>query len=158
MLHCIDTTAQLSIVLLIGIISPVVTVIALILLTSFIAMTCWIRRHSKGKGIYMCMWRKLFTDIMINFLSYTSCTRCDRHSKQSRIWNAATQNQKNWSVWQLCIRCCTIAQQNFFLKCIIHCIYDLRTFCLYIIIIMTLLTPLKLLIREFYWNLNMCTL
>ena len=46
----IGTTAQLSIVLLVGIISPVVAVIALIVLTSFIAMICWIRRFSKGKG------------------------------------------------------------------------------------------------------------
>ena len=46
----IGTTSQLSIVLLVGIISPVVTVIAFILLTSFIVMICWIRRFSKGKG------------------------------------------------------------------------------------------------------------
>ena len=46
----IGTTARLPIVQLVGIISPVVAVIALILLTSFIAMICWIRRHSKGKG------------------------------------------------------------------------------------------------------------
>ena len=46
----VGTTSQLSIVLLVGIISPVVTVIAFILLTSFIAMICWMRRFPKGKG------------------------------------------------------------------------------------------------------------
>ena len=53
MLHYLGTTAQLlSIVVLVGIISPVVAVIVLVLLTSFIVMTCWIKRHSKGKGIH----------------------------------------------------------------------------------------------------------
>ena len=49
------TTTQLPVVQFIGIISPVVTIIAFVLLTSFIVMTCWIRRHSKGKGIHVHM-------------------------------------------------------------------------------------------------------
>ena len=52
MLHYVGTTAQLSIVPLVSIISPAVAVITLVLL---ILLTCWIKRHYKGKGTHACV-------------------------------------------------------------------------------------------------------
>ena len=65
------TTTQLPVLQFIGIISPVVAAIAFVLLTSFIVMTCWIRRHSKGKGT-CAHTQNCYIDFMTEFLSCTT--------------------------------------------------------------------------------------